>query len=316
MEGSPRRLVVLALGGNALLRKGDRGTVEDQWRNVSLVSKKIAELYSRGYSIVVTHGNGPQVGNLLEWFEALKDRIPPLTLDIANAMTQGWIGYMLQREIGNELVARGFGRRVVSLVNQVAVRLSREDLENPTKFVGPYYSRGEAERISRERGWVFREDPRGGWRRVVPSPEPVENVEVDAIRLLVDSGYIVVASGGGGVPVYYSNGYLRGVEAVIDKDLASSILAISLRADRFAILTDVDGVYRNFGKPDEELIDVLRASEAIDMVSRGVFPRGSIAPKVLAAARYTIATGRDSFIGSLDKLELVVDGVSGTRIVY
>ena len=309
-----RRLIVIALGGNAILRKGEKGTVEDQWRNISNASRKIVDLYSRGYSIIVTHGNGPQVGNLLEWFEALKHRIPPLTLDIANSMTQGWIGYMLQQEIGNELSRRGFGRKVVSIVNQVMVRLSREDFENPSKFVGPYYSFEDAQKLSRERGWVFKKDPRGGWRRVVPSPEPVANVEIDAIKTLIDSGYIVIASGGGGVPVYQVDGVLKGVEAVIDKDLASSILAISLNAEKFVILTDVDGVYRDYGGDSQRVIEFLRASEALEMVSKGVFPMGSMGPKILAAARYTLATGRTSYIGSLDKAELVVEGLSGTRI--
>lgn len=308
-------LVVIALGGNAILGKNDKGYVEKMWRNIYRAAEPIVDLYIRGNKIIVTHGNGPQVGNILEWFECAKDRIPPLTMDIACAMTQGWIGYMLQQAIGNELVRRGYHRKVVAVVNQVLVSVDDNAFRNLEKFVGPYYSYEDAESLAKKHGWIFRQDPRGGWRRVVPSPEPLENLEVEAIKTLVDRGYIVIASGGGGVPVASnSGGIVRGVEAVIDKDLASSLLAISIGASRFVILTDIDCVYIDYGKPGMRPIRRIKASEALRMVEEGIFPPGSMGPKVKASAIFALRTGRASYIGHLDRMIDVFNGNSGTIV--
>ncbi len=309
------RLVVIALGGNAFLRKGGRGTYDEYLANTAKAAKAIVDVYQHGYSVAVTHGNGPQVGIILEWAAALRDRIPEQPMDVANAMTQGWLGYLLQQAIGNELEARGLPRKVVTLVTQVTVDPLDPAFRNPTKFVGPYYSREEAERIARERGWVFKQDPRGGWRRVVPSPKPREVVELEAIRRLLDDGFIVVAVGGGGVPVYRENAMLRGVEAVIDKDLASALLAVSLRAEKLVILTDVDAVYLDYGKPGQRRIDRMTVSEARRWLGEGQFPPGSMGPKVEAAIVFVEATGGEAVIGSLDDALDVVRGVKGTRIV-
>ncbi len=307
-------LIVIALGGNAFMRKGQRGTYEEYLENTRKAAQAIVDLYERGYKIVVTHGNGPQVGILLEYMAALREKIPEQPMDVANAMTQGWLGYLLQQAIGNEMEKRGFGRKVVTVVTQVVVDPSDPAFQNPTKFVGPYYSREEAERLSKLYGWVFREDPRGGWRRVVPSPKPRDVVELEAIKLLVDNGYIVVAVGGGGIPVVRKNG-LRGVEAVIDKDLASALLAVKLRADKLIILTDVDAVYLNYRKPGQRKISVMRVSEAEEWLREGQFPPGSMGPKVEAAIFFAKALGREAVIGSLDNALNVVEGRSGTRIV-
>jgi len=308
-------IAVLALGGNAILRKGDRGDVDEMWRNVYSAAKSIVEIYSRGYGIVVTHGNGPQVGAVLEWFECAKDRIPPLTMDIANAMTQGWIGYMLQQAIGNIMAERGYPRRVIALVNQVLVSEADSAFRDPEKLVGPYYSYQEALKISAEKGWAFKQDPRGGWRRAVPSPEPLDNLEIEAISALLERGYIVIASGGGGIPVVIeAGGVVRGVEAVVDKDLASSLLAIRLGASRFIILTDVDYVYIDYGKPTSRPLRRIRTREAMEILEKGLLPRGSMAPKVRAAAAFTEATRRPSTIGHLDMAVEVFEGLSGTTI--
>ncbi|MET1101631.1 MAG: carbamate kinase [Pyrodictiaceae archaeon] len=308
-------ILVIALGGNAFLRKGERGTVEEQFRNVRIAARTIVDVYEEGYRIVVTHGNGPQVGNILEWMNALRDKIPPLTMDIANAMTQGWLGYMLQQAIGDELERRGGKRRVVSLVTQVLVDPTDEAFRNPTKYVGPYYSKEEAERLSAETGWIFKEDPRGGYRRVVPSPKPLSIVEIDAIKSLLSDDYIVIAVGGGGIPVCRDGASLRGVEAVIDKDLASAVLAIELKASKLVILTDVEGVYINYGKPNQKLLRRIRLPGLRKYYEEGQFPPGSMGPKVEAAMLFLENGGKEAVIGKLEEGLEVVRGEKGTVIL-
>jgi carbamate kinase len=308
-------IAVIALGGNALLRKGDIGHVDEMWRSVYIAARSIVEIYSEGYGLVITHGNGPQVGAILEWFECAKDRIPPLTMDIAGAMTQGWIGYMLQQAIGNVMVEKGFPRKVVTIVNQVLVREDDDAFKEPEKPVGPYYGYEEMIKISSERGWVFKQDPRGGWRRAVPSPEPIENLELEAIKSLLERGYIVIASGGGGIPVIRDvGGVIRGVEAVIDKDLASALIATSIGASKLVILTDVDYVYIDYGKPSARPIRRISAREAMNLVEKKLLPPGSIAPKVKAAAIFAKSRRKTSHIGHLDKALEVFKGASGTIV--
>ncbi|MEB3860031.1 MAG: carbamate kinase [Desulfurococcales archaeon] len=312
MRGYNVSLIMVALGGNAFLRKGGRGSVEEQWYNVSRAAEQIVEMIGRGYKVIVTHGNGPQVGIVMEWMESLKDKIPPLTMDLATAMTQGWLGYMLQQAIGNEMEKRGLERRVVTLVNQVLVSPEDPAFENPTKYIGPYYSEREASELSKVKGWTMKRDPRGGWRRVVPSPDPRYNVEVEAIRLLVEEGFVVIASGGGGIPVYAGKSGLRGVEAVIDKDLAGALLAREVGADALLILTDVEGVYLDYGKPGQRLIRKLSLTRARELFEAGVFPPGSMGPKVLACIRFLEGGGKIAAIGHLEKAIEVVEGSSGT----
>ena len=312
------KLIVVALGGNAFLQKDEKGTVEEQWRNVYAAAKTIVELIKMGNKVVVTHGNGPQVGNVMEWMEALKHKIPPLTMDIAGAMTQGWIGYMLQQAIQNVLIEEGLDHRyrVATIVNQVVVRSDDPAWNNPTKYVGPYYTEEEAKKLAAEKGWVVKPDPRGGWRRVVPSPDVVDNVEKEAIKTLLENNFIVIASGGGGIPVVRDEkGRHRGVEAVIDKDLAGQLLARLVGADHFIILTDVDGAYINYGKPNQQLLKVLTVSEAKKLLEQGVFGAGSMGPKVKACVRFTEATGKESFIGHLYKAISTLRGETGTKFI-
>ncbi|MGC9149100.1 MAG: carbamate kinase [Sulfolobales archaeon] len=306
--------MVVALGGNAILRKGERGYVEEQWRNIKRAAEVIVGIYERGYRVVVTHGNGPQIGALMELFEIAKEKIPPLTMDIASAMTQAWIGYMLQLEIGNILEEKGFERKVVAIINTVSVDPRDKAFEEPTKFIGPFYTLEEAKKLFIEKKWVFKEDPRGGWRRVVASPQPLVNNEIEVIKALVERDFIVIASGGGGVPVVRGGKRLYGIEAVIDKDLASAILAIGLGADKLVILTDVDGAYLNYGRPNAILLQKISVEEAKRLLKEGVFGEGSMKPKIEAAIRFTEATGRESIIGNLDKALEVIDG-KGTVIV-
>jgi carbamate kinase len=317
MDG--KKLLVIALGGNAFLQKGEKGTVEDQWKNVYAAARQIVDLIKMGYKVVLTHGNGPQVGNVLEWMEALKEKIPPLTMDIAGAMTQGWIGYMLQQALQNILVKEGLDHRyrVVTIVNQVAVRKDDPAWTNPTKYVGPYYyDEEEVKRLAEEKGWVIKPDPRGGYRRVVPSPDVVDNIEKEAIKTLYENDFIVIASGGGGIPVVINeDGTIEGREAVIDKDLGGQLLAAVVGADHFIILTDVEGAYINFGKPDQKLLREMTVSEAKKLLEQGVFGAGSMGPKVKAAARFVERTGNPAFIGHLYKLHDILEGKSGTKIV-
>ncbi len=307
--------VVIALGGNAFLQKGQKGTVEEQWNNVIRAMKQIADIIERGYRVVLTHGNGPQVGNILVWMESARDRIPPLTMDIAGAMTQGWLGYMIQQALRNELRRRGINKVIVSVVNQVLVDKNDPAFRNPTKYVGPYYTEEEAKKIATEKGWVMKPDPRGGWRRVVPSPDPKDNLEIEAIRTLVNAGFIVVASGGGGIPVIYENGDIKGVEAVIDKDLAGEVLATKLGADYFIILTDVEGAMINFGKPDQKLLRKITVSEAEKYYKEGHFKPGSMGPKVLACIRFIKHGGKKAAIGHLYRALDILEEKTGTIIV-
>jgi len=308
-------LVTIALGGNAFLQKGQKGTVEEQWDNVVKAMKQVADIIEKGYRVILTHGNGPQVGNVLEWMDALREKIPPLTMDFANAMTQGWIGYMIQQALTNELRRRGISKYVVTVVNRVLVRKDDPAFQNPTKYVGPYYDEETAKRIAKEKGWAMKPDPRGGWRRVVPSPDPVGNVEIEAIRTLLKNGFIVVASGGGGIPVIKENEEIKGVEAVIDKDLAGERLASLVRADYFVIVTDVEGVYLHFRTPQQKLLRKITVGEAEKLYKEGHFPPGSMGPKVLAAIRFIKNGGKRAAIGHLYKALDTLEGRAGTTIV-
>ncbi|MCE4627919.1 MAG: carbamate kinase [Desulfurococcales archaeon] len=302
-------LIVVALGGNALLRKGQRGTVEEQWETVSHAANQLARIARDGVRLVLTHGNGPQVGMILEAFEQLPRDKPRPTLDVATAMTQGWLGYMIAHSIERAL---GWERRAVAIVSRVIVSRDDPAFKNPTKFIGSYYTEEEARRLMREKGWIMKPDPRRGWRRVVPSPEPRHIIEYERIREAAERGYIVVAVGGGGIPVDEN---LDPVEAVVDKDLASSLLARQIGADKLVILTDVPGVAINYGKPGEKWLREVSAGDLLKLYEEGHFPPGSMGPKVLAAIRFTIETGRPSAIGLLEEAYEVYKGDKGTQVL-
>ncbi|MCX8184686.1 MAG: carbamate kinase [Sulfolobales archaeon] len=320
MAERDRNLVLIALGGNAFQSREDKGTPEDYWRNAFIAAKTVVRVVRDGYRVVITHGNGPQVGIISEWMENLKHKIPPQTLDIAGAMTQGWLGYLLAQSIQNTLVEEKLVDRVrgvVAIVNRVAVRKDDPAWSNPTKFIGSWYTdASEVEKLSKEKGWTFKKDPRGGWRRVVPSPNPYRNVEAEVVKTLLREGWIVVASGGGGIPVAEElGGRLVGVEAVIDKDLASEVLATELGAAHFVILTDVDGVYVNFGREDKRKLINITASELEEYYKQGHFPPGSMGPKVLAGIRFVRNGGLRAAIGHLHEGYEVIRGTKGTQIV-
>lgn len=314
-------LVVIAFGGNAFQSKGDKGTVEDYWRNAYKAAEIVSKMIEEGYRVVVTHGNGPQVGLLAEWMLlGLRHKsTPPMSLDIAGAMTQGWLGYILQQAIQNKLREKGLipsrVKGVVTIVTQTLVRRDDPDFKDPTKYIGPWYEKEEADKLSKEYGWIFKPDPRGGYRRVVPSPDPIIQVEIEAIKTLVNNGFIVIADGGGGVPVYEENGLLRGVEGVIDKDLGAERMASALGADILLILTDVDYAYLNYGTPSQQPIRQLTASEAMKYYNEGHFKPGSMGPKILAGIRFVRNGGKLAIISSLNNALQALRGEAGTRII-
>ncbi|MEM4488711.1 MAG: carbamate kinase [Desulfurococcaceae archaeon] len=313
-------LVFIALGGNAFQTKGDVGTPEDYWRNAYAAARTIVKVVKEGYKVVVTHGNGPQVGIISEWMENLRHKVPSQTLDIAGAMSQGWLGYLLIQAIHNTLAEEGLLGKVrgaVAIVNRVVVLRDDPAWSNPTKFIGGWYTdESDVDKLSKEKGWIFKRDPRGGWRRVVPSPDPYKNVEAEAVRTLLREGWIVIASGGGGIPVVEeANGRLLGVEAVIDKDLAGEVLATELAAGHFIILTDVEGVYLDYDKDRKHKLNVITLSELKQYYERGLFPPGSMGPKVLACIRFLEHGGLRAAIGHLLEGYEVIKGAKGTQIL-
>jgi len=308
-------LIVIALGGNALLQRGQKGTFEEQYENVKKTCGRVAELIQRGNKIVLTHGNGPQVGATLLRHEAAKNVVPPFPLDACGAETQGFIGYMMQQALRNELKSRGVDKFVVSVVTRVIVDKHDYAFQNPTKPIGPFYTKEEADIVKKQRPeLVIKEDAGRGYRRVVPSPDPKIIAERSAIRALVDAGFVVVACGGGGIPIIEEGGHAVGVEAVIDKDLGGQRLATLIGANIFVILTDVEGAYLNYGKPNQEMIREITSGRLRNYAKEGQFKEGSMAPKVEAAIRFVESGGERAIIASLGKLIEALDNQTGTEV--
>jgi carbamate kinase len=312
-----KKTVVVALGGNALLQVWQKGTFEEQMQNVYNAMEQLADMVLSGkWRLVITHGNGPQVGNILLQNEAGKHLVPPMPMDVCGAESQGMIGYMIQQAMHNVLARRGRPDiPVVTVVTQVLVDKNDPAFQNPTKPIGPFYTKEEALRMKEEKGWHVVEDAGRGWRRVVPSPDPKAIVEKEAIRILVENHAIVIASGGGGIPVIKENGSYRGVEAVIDKDLAGERLAEDVGAQVFLILTDVDRVRLNYRKPNEVALSRMTVSEAKKYLAEGHFAKGSMEPKVKACIRFVEAGGEVAIIASLNQATAALEGRAGTQIV-
>ncbi len=310
----PNKLITVALGGNALLQFGQEGRFEEQLNNARKTGRQLVELIKMGYRLVVTHGNGPQVGAILLQQEAGSSQVPPMPLHACGAMSQGLIGYMIQQSLINEMRSSNLNVPVATVVTQVLVSRNDPAFENPTKFIGPWYPEDVAKEKMDKLGWTMKYDVGKGWRRVVPSPDPIAQVEIEAIRKMVESGIIVIASGGGGIPVVDEH-ELEGVDAVIDKDLAGERLATSLGSDLFMILTDVEKVAINFKKPNQKFLDVVTLAEAKKYYEEGHFPPGNMGPKVMAAMRFVEHTGKEAIITSLDKVIDALNGKTGTRIV-
>ncbi|MDQ7793458.1 MAG: carbamate kinase [bacterium] len=315
MTNKPERVVV-ALGGNAILQADQRGTAADQRANVAVTAGQIADLIANGWEVVVTHGNGPQVGNILIQNEEAAGVVPAMPLDVCGAQSQGQLGYFLQQALANLLRERNVERPVVTLVSQVVVSRDDPAFDSPTKPIGPFCTRERAERLMRERGYVMREAGHRGWRRVVPSPEPETIVERDTIKQLIRVGTVVIAVGGGGIPVFRrGDGRLEGVEAVIDKDLAGQRLALDVGATHFLILTDVDRVFLDYGGPRQRGLDSVTVATARRHLAQGQFAPGSMGPKMEAAVRFVENGGKLCAITSLDRAAAALRGEAGTSVV-
>jgi len=309
-------LIVLAIGGNSLIRDEQHRSVPDQWVLARETCHHIADIIDAGHRVVVTHGNGPQVGFIMRRSELARHELHPVPLDSCDADTQGAIGYMIQQSLENEFTRRGQRRSAVALVTQVEVEAASPAFLHPSKPIGTFMDEATARARAAQEGWVVREDAGRGWRRVVPSPEPVGIVELEAIRTLVDAGFVVTAVGGGGIPVVRdAEGLLRGVEAVIDKDLASSLLATALGADQFVISTSVERVCLDYGRPGQCPLDAMTAGETRRHLADGQFGEGSMAPKIRACLLYLERGGIRAVITSPEQLEHAVEGRAGTVIV-
>lgn len=312
-----KKLAVVALGGNALLRAGQEGTISEQEQNAYDTSENIFKLIERGYDLVITHGNGPQVGNILLANQAGKQvhNLPEMPLDICVAYSQGFIGYVIEQQLRNVIKARDMDRDIITIITRVLVNKDDVAFAKPTKPIGPYYTKEEADKIAKETGSVFAKDPRGrGWRKVVASPKPLVIGNSKSIARLARDGQIVIAVGGGGIPVFYvKENKLEGIDAVIDKDLASALLAVQINADKFFILTDVPKVCIHYNTPQEKQLDRVTIAEARKYLEEGHFAEGSMAPKIRAAIHFVENSGKDTIITSTDRLG-IDDG--GTRVVF
>lgn len=303
-----KKLAVVALGGNAILRGNQRGTMAEQNQNIRETLENLVYLIRDGYDLIVTYGNGPQVGNILLSDDAGVKMygLPPMSLDMCVAYSQGQIGYMIERNLRNILKAHNLSRHVVSMISQVVVDREDPALNHPTKRVGRTYSREEAEALSVGHGWIFKEEIKvdGGWRRVVPSPSPVDFKNAALVERMARAGSIVITGGGGGIPVYVDeDGMLQPVEGVIDKDLASAMIGVRVKADELYILTDVPYIYKDYRKPTQEILEFLDYADTVKYLEQGMFGEGSMAPKIRACLYFIEKGGQKSVITEATKLE-------------
>jgi carbamate kinase len=310
-----RPLAVVAFGGNALLPPDGDGSQAEQQRLAEEAARWLLPVLNKGFEVIIVHGNGPQVGNILIQVEEAAERIPPQSLDVCVAQTQGSMGFLLETALTNVLGPAGFAKEIVTIVTTVEVDAADPAFGKPTKPIGPFFDRERAEALSKSRGWAIVEDAGRGWRKVVASPRPKAIRNTEIIAWLVNRGKIVIAGGGGGVPVVVDDtGRMRGVEAVIDKDYVSSLLASNLAADLFVVLTGVPRVYRDFGKPSQQAIASISAAEARALYDAGEFPRGSMGPKIDAALKFVEGGGREVLITNPESLAAALEGKSGTYV--
>lgn len=309
------KLAVVAIGGNSLIKDEQHRTVPDQFAATRETAVHITEMIKAGWNVVLTHGNGPQVGFILLRSELASHVLHPVPLDSCGADTQGALGYMIQQCLHNEFLRQNVPRLAVTVVTQVVVDRHDPAFANPTKPIGPFLDEEKARRYAAERGWTVREDAGRGWRRVVPSPRPLEIVERDAILCLIKRGYVVVAVGGGGIPVVRdADGTLHGVEAVIDKDYAGALLATAVQADLFLISTAIDRVAINFRRPNQQFLDRMTVTEARRYLAEGHFPPGSMGPKIEACIQFIEAGGKEAIITSPERIADALAGKAGTRV--
>lgn len=316
MQPQNGKLAVVAFGGNALLRQEDHGTQEEQIARARQAARWLAEIVRSGYRLIVVHGNGPQVGNILVQAEEASTKIPPQSLDVCVAQTEGSIGFMLQQAIRNRLESIGVGGEVATVLTEVEVDPADPAFRKPAKPIGPFFTRYRAEALGRDLGWTMREDAGRGWRHVVPSPRPLRILNLRTIASMLQSAAVVIAAGGGGIPVVKGrDGQWRGIEAVIDKDYASALLAAELKADLFIILTGVAKVALDYNQPTQRFVDRLTLAEAAQHLAAGQFPPGSMGPKIESAMQFVRATGQQVLITDVEVLREALEGTNGTLIV-
>lgn len=310
------KTAVVALGGNAITRPDVEDTIANQFANTRQSLDGIIGLLRNGFNLVVTHGNGPQVGNALLRIELARGKAPILPLGVLVADTEGGMGYMIEQSLQNRLQVDGIERQVVTIITQMLVREDDPAVENPTKYIGQFYSKDQADIYSHKRGWQMKQDGDRGWRRVVPSPMPYKAVAAETIKKLVSEGIVVIAGGGGGIPVFIAkNGDYEGMDAVIDKDLASAVIASEIGAGILCILTSTDKVFINYGRPDEKALGTVTLSEIKKYYKEGHFPPGSMGPKIKAAIKFLEAGGELVTITSFDNASHAIEGDAGTRII-
>jgi carbamate kinase len=316
LDGQQQRTAVIAFGGNALLRPQDHGTQEEQFTLTWKATRWLVEIIHRGYELAIVHGNGPQVGNIMIQVEEAITKIPPQSLDVAVAQTQGSMGFMLANQLRNRFNEEQLEKEIAAMLTEVEVDRDDPAFENPTKPVGPYFTAYRANLLMQEHGWQMVEDAGRGWRKVVASPMPQRIVGCHLLKRLVESGAVLVAGGGGGVPVYKDvGGYYRGIEAVIDKDYVASMLARELGADLFIMLTQVPMVAENFGRPNQRWLRRMPLSKAREMMTNNQFPPGSMGPKVQASMDFVEATGKEVLITDEDSLKQALEGRAGTFLI-
>jgi len=311
-----KKTAVVALGGNAITRQDEEDTIPNQFRNTTQSLSGVVELIKDGYNLAITHGNGPQVGNVIYRVELARGKAPYLPIQICVADTEGGMGYMIEQCLRNKLKQEEINREVVTVVTQVIVDKNDPSIKNPTKFIGQFYTKEDAENFAKKKDRIMKKDSNRGWRRVVPSPIPLEIVEKDSIKVLVENGFIVIATGGGGVPVYLKDdGKLEGIDGVIDKDRASSVLARDIGAELLLILTEVEKVALNYGTPQQKDLDKMTLGEAKRYLKEGHFPEGSMGPKIESAIQFLESGGKEVIITSIPKAYDSVKRKAGTRIV-
>lgn len=311
------KLAVIAIGGNALSPDLEHISLDKQNEKAVEAAAHIADLMVDGWNVVISHGNGPQIGLMLRRSELASNEVPPMPMDFAGSTTQGVVGYMLCQALRSALAERGLNREPVAVVTQTLVDERDPAFGRPTKPIGSWFTKDKAEKLKLERGWTVAEDSGRGWRRVVPSPAPLRIVELKPITRMIEAGLTVVAVGGGGIPVVQDSvGRYRGVEAVIDKDMSAALLAAELKADMLILPTAVEKVAVHFGRPDQKWLDSLTVAEAEGYLAAGEFPAGSMGPKVGALLKFVKATGKTGLITTANKLQQAVKGLTGTRIVH
>ena len=313
-----KKLIVIALGGNAIKQSDEIGTADNQFKNIGFTCEQLVKMNKLGYKLILTHGNGPQAGNLMIQQEESKLLVPSMPLDVVDAMTQGEIGYMFQNQLQNAFRRDGRKIPIATLITQVLVDKHDPDFDNPSKPIGPFYTKEEALELQKTKDYIVKEvktNKEKGWRRVVPSPEPIGLVEHETIKVLLEEHVIVITSGGGGIPVVkQEDGQLNGVEAVVDKDKAGQKLAELVKGDIFLVLTDVNYVYLNYDKPNQKSIHKITVSEVEKYLKDGEFPAGSMAPKIEACIRFIKTGGEKAIITSLDRAVDALLGKTGTII--